>query len=104
VSERQTGATGVTDEQIAEAAQQFPLWKVAHKWDKKELEYQLRRWLVYLVPPSKVITDAARVLTDDELAAMRWFAENDGGDADEQFFEDLDRHTTALRAYLERQR
>ena len=48
--------------------QQFPLWRIAHTSDKLELEYQLKRWLQYLVPPGYQIVPPGSVVLNEEEA------------------------------------
>jgi len=109
VSERQTGAT---DAQIEAAIQQRYTETSAAgmgiPWGR--LSSLVRRSMVscferdaarYLVPPSQVITDAARVPTDDEIGAIRAIVADDGVPAESvEWFAAFD----TLRAYLERQR
>jgi len=120
VSERQTGATddevpwstepttGATEHQIEQGAinawgydPELPEWGNALDEDKYPIRADARWWAGNLVPPGQVITDAARVPTDDELAAIRAIVADDGVPAEsDEWFAAFD----TLRAYLERQR
>jgi len=106
-NERRTGAT---DAQIVAAVDRELDEVYSFPWDdsesKRDLVYaSIRNAAEFLVPLGQVIVDAARVPTDDELAAMgnvaSWTAHfaKDGTLGPE-----LKRSAELVRAYLERRR